>query len=607
MTRTHKCNELRIEDDKKTVVLIGWAQRIRDHGGKKFIDLRDKAGLTQIVFDPDVTSNFAKVEGFRREYLIEINGEVRPRPQGTINKKHETGEIEILVKSFEVINESKPIPFDIDEDHKTEVSEEIRLEYRYLDLRKKSMQNIMIRKHKFYKALRDYMDSNEFIEFDTPSLTKSTPEGARDFLVPFRKKAGHFFALPQSPQLFKQLLMVSGIERYYQIATCFRDEDLRKDRQYEHKQLDMEMSFVSKEESFKLIEKMFSKIFKDVYDVKIPSEFKILTYKEVMDKYGCDKPDLRINGLELVDISDIAKDCGFSVFKGIVERSGLVKGMRVEKGQELISRKNIDKLIKFCQENGAKGMAYMKVVADNKIESSIAKFFSEEELNKIRDKLNGSEGDLLFFIADEKDTTNSVLDALRRELANKFNFIDKTKNEMLWVTQFPLFKWDNENNKLDFEHNPFTMPLKEEDIEFLLNLKREDLEENKEKLLSMVSDCYDLVFNGTEISSGAARIYKPQLQMKMFELVDFSKERVEESFGWFLKAYDFGAPPHRGFGFGLERIVMMLENKESIREVIPFPRNKHGHCPLTNSPSDKIDKNQIRDLNLTINYPKKEN
>ncbi|MCA9496178.1 MAG: aspartate--tRNA ligase [Nanoarchaeota archaeon] len=600
MVRTHTCGELNISNDKKDVSLIGWAQRIRDHGGKKFIDLRDREGITQVVFDPDVTKNFSEVETFKREFLIEINGTVRPRPEGTVNKKHATGEIEVLVKSFKIENKCAVLPFDLDEEHYNEVSEELRLEYRYLDLRRKEMLDIMKRRHKLYISLRKFLDAKGFIEVETPLLTKSTPEGARDFLVPYRKKEGEFFALPQSPQLFKQLLMVSGFEKYFQIATCLRDEDLRKDRQYEHKQLDMEMSFTTRDEAFKLAEDLFVNAFEEVYNIKVPRPFPVFTFEEVMDKYGSDKPDLRIEGLELKNISDIALKCGFSVFKGIVERGGLVKGMRVIKGQDKLSRKDIDKLIAFCQENGAKGMAWMKVMEDKKIESSITKFFTDEELVKINNRLGGEEGDLLFFIADTKSTTNDVLDSLRRHLAKLLNLIDESKDIMYWIVEFPLFHWDEGADKLDFEHNPFSMPL-QKDIDYLKKLNKKDLDkkEVREKVLSLVSDCYDLVYNGVEISSGAARIHLPELQSKMFELVDFSKERIEDAFGWFIKAYDYGAPSHRGFGFGIERMMMIAERKESIRDVIPFPRNKHGFDPLTRSPSS-IDETQLKDLSLKV-------
>lgn len=599
MKRTHTCGELTIKDDKKEVVLIGWAQRIRDHGGKKFIDIRDREGLTQAVFDPALTQNFEEVESFRREFLLEIEGNVRPRPEGTKNKKLPTGEIEVLVKNFNILNKCEVLPFDLDEEHFKDVNEELRLEYRYLDLRRREMQEIFFRRHKFIKSARDFLDSKGFIEVETPNLTKSTPEGARDFLVPYRKKNGEFFALPQSPQLFKQLLMVAGFEKYYQLATCFRDEDLRKDRQYEHKQLDMEMSFKSQEESFALAEEMLTEIFKKIYNIKIPKPFKILTYHDAMDRFGSDKPDLRINGLELKDISDIAKNCGFAVFKGVIERGGMVKGLRVPKGQDKFSRKDVDKLIVFCQENGAKGMAWMKVLKDGNIESSITKFFSEDELKNIREKLNGKEGDYLFFIADTKETTNSVLDALRRHLAKELNLINEKSHEMYWICDFPLFKWEDETKKFDVEHNPFTMP-HEKDIDFIMSLKKENVIENKEKILSLTSDCYDLVFNGVEIASGARRIHLPELQKKIFEIIDMSKERIEDNFGWFLRAYNYGAPSHRGYAFGIDRIMAIAEKKESIRDVIAFPRNKHGFDPLTKSPSS-VDEKQLKELGIKIN------
>lgn len=602
--RTHNCAQLSAKNVGEEVVLIGWAQRIRDHGGKKFIDLRDREGITQLVFDPDVTKEFEEIENVRREFLLEAIGKVRPRPDGTVNERLSTGEVEIIVDSFRVDNRCEVLPFEIDDEHFRDVNEELRLEYRYLDLRRPEMQQTLIRRHKFIKKVRDIFDDMGFVEIDTPLLTKSTPEGARDFLVPYRKKKGEFFALPQSPQLFKQLLMVAGFERYYQIATCMRDEDLRKDRQYEHKQLDLEMSFTDREELFQTLENLFVKSLKETYRIDIPKDFVILPYKEAMERFGSDKPDLRIKGLELVDISDVAKDCGFSVFKSVVERDGLVKGMRVPKGQDKYSRKDIDKLIEFAQQAGAKGMAWMKVIKDGEIESSISKFFKPEELKEINSRLAGEEGDLLFFIADSKKVTNDVLDVLRRHIAPQIGALDENAHVMSWIVEFPLFQWNDEEEKLDFEHNPFSMPL-EEDIDYIMSLKREDVKKNKEKLLSLVSDCYDLVYNGVEIGSGARRIHKPELQNKMFELVDFSEQRIEEAFGWFIKAYNYGAPSHRGMGLGIDRIIMLAEKRESIREVIAFPRNKHGFDPLTRSPSS-VDEKQLKELGIQVKKEKKD-
>ncbi len=607
MKRTHTCNELRISDDTKDIVLVGWAQRIRDHGGKKFIDLRDRDGITQIVFDPDVTKNFQEVESFRREFLIEISGTVRPRPEGTINEKHATGEVEVLVKEFNLVNSCEVLPFDLDKEETKDVNEELRLEYRYLDLRRPEMLNSLRRKHKFISALRYFFDKHDFIDVETPTLTKSTPEGARDMLVPSRKHDGNFYALPQSPQLFKQLLMVAGFERYYQVAKCYRDEDSRKDRQLEFTQLDLEMSFVEWEEFRELMEDSLIEAIK-VYDKEISKDqFISLTYAESMDKYGSDKPDMRIQGLELVNISDVAANCGFSVFKSIVERGGLVKGLRVPKGQDHYSRKQIDKLIEFSQEHGAKGMAWMKVIEDNKIESSISKFFSEEELETIRSKLSGESGDLLFFIADTKETTNDVLDALRRRIAGELNLI-ADHDVFAWITDFPLFQIDEENgNRLKAEHSPFTMPNVEATKFIEENIKtKEDIETHKNELLKLNGDCYDLSFNGIEICSGALRIYRPELQKKVFEIISMPEEEIQSQFGWFLKAYNYGAPYHRGLAFGVERIVMLLEGKTSIRDVIAFPKTKNWTCPLTDSPSP-VDEKQLRELHIKLrNEDKKE-
>lgn len=602
--RTHKCDELRISDDKSKVTLIGWAQRIRDHGGKKFIDLRDRYGITQVVFDPDVTKNFTEVESFRREFLIKLNGTVRPRPTGTINKKHNTGEVEVLISDFELVNSCDVLPFDIDKED-IDVNDDLRLEYRYLDLRRNDMQTALIRRHKFISALRYFFDKQDFIDVETPFLTKSTPEGARDMLVPSRKHEGSFYALPQSPQLFKQLLMISGLEKYYQVVRCFRDEDSRKDRQLEFTQLDLEMSFVEMDEFRVLMENSLIEAMK-VYGKEIKnSDFKSLTYAESVERFGSDKPDMRIKGLELVNISDIAKTCGFSVFSSIVKNGGLVKGMKVDGGQEKISRKQIDKLIKFSQEQGAKGMAWMKVMKDGEIESSISKFFKEEELKQINNKFEGKEGDLLFFIADSKSTTNDVLDALRRKIAEDLGLIDKNALEFAWITDFPLFQWDSENNRLDAEHSPFTMPNKDAEAFIEEHIKtKEDIVKYKNELLNLKGDCYDLAMNGIEICSGALRIYKPELQKKIFEIINMDEETIQRQFGWFIKAYNYGAPFHRGLAFGIDRIVMLLEGKASIRDVIAFPKNKSWYCPLTQSPSS-VDENQLKDLHIKLDLKEK--
>lgn len=602
--RTHTCSELTLKDDKAKVTLIGWAQRIRDHGGKKFIDLRDREGITQVVFDPEITDNFKEVESIKREYLVEINGDVRPRPDGTINDKLKTGKVEVVVKSFNIVNKCEVLPFELDDDNYLDVNEELRLEYRYLDLRRQEMFNTFRNRSKFIKKIRDLFDEDGYIEVDTPILAASSPEGARDFLVPSRKHPGSFFALPQAPQLFKQILMVAGFEKYYQIATCFRDEDLRKDRQYEFKQVDMEVSFLSQQELFDFMNSVLTKSFKEVYGVDIDGEIQILKYKDMIELYGCDKPDLRITLDPLVDISEIAKGSDFGVFANNVKNGGIVKGLRLPNGQELLSRKDIDKLIELAQkEFGAKGLAWMKV-NEKDIESSITKFFKEEELNNIRENSKAEKGDLLFFVSDSKDNTNEILDSLRRHLAEKFNFMDKDKHILAWVVDFPLFHFDEGTKKLEFEHNPFTMPL-EEDVEYLLSLEAKDIEKEKEKLLSLVSDCYDLVYNGVEIASGAKRIYLPELQKKMFELCGFKKHEIEENFGWFVRAYNYGAPPHRGCALGLDRIIMLLDGKKSIREVIAFPRNKNGIDPMSKSPTKVHDETQLKELGLKLDVKEK--
>lgn len=602
--RTHTCDELRIKDNKNEVSLIGWIQRMRDHGGKKFIDLRDRYGITQIVFDPDVTEKFSDVESYKREYLIHINGMVRPRPEGTINKNHNTGEIEVLVKNFELINKCDVLPFDIDKDE-LDVNEDLRLEYRYLDLRRKSMQTSLIRRHKFISALRNFFDRNDFIDVETPFLTKSTPEGARDMLVPSRKHSGTFYSLPQSPQLFKQLLMIAGFEKYYQIVRCFRDEDSRKDRQLEFTQLDLEMSFVEFDEFRYLMEESLIESFK-VYGRNISHEdFKTITYEEALERFGSDKPDMRITSFELKNITELAKNCEFSVFRNVAKNEGLVKGFKVENGSEKLSRKQIDKLIEFSKTEGAKGLAWMKVIEGRKIESSISKYFTEEELKKIVEIFSANTGDLIFFVADEKETTNSVLDSLRRKLAKDFGMIDDNKLMFTWITDFPLFQWDSENNRLDSEHSPFTMPNKKAEKFIEEKIKtREDIKKYRKELLKLNSDCYDLAMNGIEICSGALRIYKPALQKKIFEIIDLSEETIQRQFGWFIKAYNYGAPFHRGLAFGVDRIVMLLEGKSSIRDVIAFPKNKSWICPLTHSPSI-VDEKQLRELHIKLNIEKK--
>lgn len=596
--RTHNCGEIKKENINEEVVLTGWAQRIRDHGGKKFIDLRDRKGMTQVVFDPEITSEFEKVEELSREYLINIEGKVRSRPEGTINPKMTTGEIEIIVTSFTVMSECKPLPFEIDEDHFKNVNEDLRLKHRYLDLRRHEMHETLVARTKFYKGMRDFLVDKDFVEVETPTLTKSTPEGARDWLVPARKQQGKFYALPQSPQLFKQLLMVAGVERYFQIAKCYRDEDSRKDRQPEFTQLDLEASFLSQEELLEMMEEMFQYVFRYAFNREVEIPFKKMEYDEVVERFGTDKPDLRIKGMELKNISDIVENSGFSVFANVVKNGGLVKGLNVKNGSNTFSRKGIDSLIEFVQGEGGNGLAWMKITKDG-TESSITKFFTNEELNNIKERLEAEEGDLLLFVADKYHKTNELLDSLRRHLAEKLELIDESGLEFLWVYNYPMFAWDEDNGTIEAEHNPFTM-CNEKDLPIIESIKdQQDAIKKKDELLKIKTDCYDLVLNGIEIGSGARRIHLPHIQSKVFQIIGLSQKEVEEKFGWFVEAYDYGAPPHRGFAPGLDRILMLMMNKSSIREVIAFPKNKNGYCPMTGSPS-KVDEEQLKELGIQL-------
>ncbi len=603
MDRTHTCGELTLKENKKSVVLTGWAQRIRDHGGKKFIDLRDRAGITQVVFDPDVTKEFAKVEDIKREYLLKVSGNVRPRPEGTVNSKLPTGEIEIIVDKVEIMTTCAQLPFDIDDEHSSDVNEDLRLKYRYLDLRRKPMYEALVARSNLYMSVRKYLTSKGFIEVETPTLTKSTPEGARDMLVPSRKQKGEFYALPQSPQLFKQLLMVGGIERYFQIARCYRDEDSRKDRQLEFTQLDMEMSFVTQDELFTVIEEMFKVSLKETFNVNIKTPFVRIPYADCMERFGCDKPDMRIKGMELKNISKVVEKSGFAVFANVVKSGGGVKGLNVTGGAEKLSRKEIDKLIEFIQKEGGKGLAWIKVNKDG-LESSITKFFTEAELKEIQSIMQANVGDLLLFVADTKDKTNSLLDSLRRHLANEFKMIDEDAHEFLWVMDFPMFHWNPDEKIIESEHNPFTMCNEQftHIIESVID-KDDALDNKREKLLTINTDCYDLVLNGIEIASGARRIHRPEIQKKVFEIIGLTKEQVEEKFGWFVDAYNYSAPPHRGIAPGLDRLIMLMLKRESIRDVMTFPKNKAGYCPLTNSPS-AVDEKQLKELGLKIDVKK---
>ena len=582
MIRTHNCGELTGKDISKEVVLCGWVSSRRDHGEIIFMDLRDKHGFTQIVFDPERNNeSHKKAHDLRSEYCIKINGDVAPRPEGTVNPKLITGEIEVNVKSVEILSKSETPPFEIKDD--VDVAEETRLKYRYLDLRRPIMQKKLLMKHKTYKVIMDFLDNEEFLFVETPMLTKSTPEGARDFLVPSRIHDESFYALPQSPQIFKQLLMVAGIEKYFQIVRCFRDEDLRADRQPEFTQLDMEMSFIEENDILDVCERLFSELFLRVLGKKLEFPFPRMDYHEAMDKYGSDKPDIRFE-VFLHDFSEDVKESEFKVFKSVVDGGGIVKGLAAP-GYAGISRKEIDNLTNFVAEYGAKGLAFFKVEED-KVTSPITKFFSEEQIKKFVEKTGAKPGDMIFMVADEKEVVLNSLGALRLKIGKEKGLIDKDKFNFLWVINFPLFKYNQENKRWVSEHHPFTN-FQEEDLKFF----------ESGELDKIRSKSYDLVLNGSEIGSGSIRIHKSDVQKKIFETLGLTDEECEEKFGFLLKAFQYGPPPHGGVAFGLDRLVTLFTGDSSIREVIPFPKTQKGTCLLTDAPS-VVDDKQLRELGI---------
>ncbi len=589
MKRTHYSGEVTIEDVGKKVTLMGWVNKRRDHGGLIFVDLRDRFGIVQIVFSPEVDREaFNTAEAIRNEYVLAVSGEVRLRPEGTINENLKTGKIEVYIDAIKVLNSAKTTPFYIKED--IDVDENVRLQYRYLDLRRPDMVKTIALRHKVTKSIRDFLDNNEFMEIETPMLTKSTPEGARDFLVPSRVHPGEFYALPQSPQLFKQLLMVSGMEKYFQIARCFRDEDLRADRQPEFTQLDIEMSFVDENDIINLMEKMMYHIFKDSLEIELELPFPRISYQESMERYGSDKPDNRF-GMELKDISEIANNCGFKVFANAVKKDGQVKGLNA-KGCGSYSRKEIDELTEFAAIYGAKGLAWI-IVTDDGIKSPIAKFFNDDEMNAIIDCLEGEPGDLLLFVADKKSVVADALGNLRLELGKRLELIDYDKFSFIWVVDFPLLEWDEEDNRYYAMHHPFTSP-KEKDIDLI------ETEPGKVR-----AKAYDLALNGVELGGGSIRIHKRDIQEKMFSHLGLTQEEVEQKFGFLLNAFEYGTPPHGGIAFGLDRMIMLLSKKESIRDVIAFPKTQSAADLMTNAPSD-VDKKQLKELHLKVTAKPKE-
>lgn len=584
MTKDTDCGLLRKTDAGKTVTLSGWVHRRRDHGGLIFVDLRDRSGIVQVVFDPETSKeNFSQAEKLRSEFCVQIKGEVSIRPEGLQNKDLGTGEIEVKAKELTILSTSQALPFALDT--RTDVDESVRLSYRYLDLRRPELQNNFILRHRITKAVRDFLDAEGFLEVETPMLTKSTPEGARDYLVPSRVNPGTFYALPQSPQIFKQLLMVSGFEKYFQIAKCFRDEDLRKDRQPEFTQIDMEMSFVDEKDIQDLVERMYVYLFDTVLDIQLTTPFPRMTYKEAMSRYGSDKPDTRF-GMELIDLSDIVKDCNFKVFSGTVANGGQVKAICVE-GCADYTRKQLDDLTLLAQELGAKGLAWMLIKEE--IKSPIAKFFTEEELDAIIKRTGAKQGDLLLFVADQKETVAAVLGRLRLDLAAELGLIPEDKMNFLWVVDFPLLEWSKEDNRFVAVHHPFTAP------------KDKDFDKDPH---NAVAKAYDLVLNGVELGGGSIRIHDAKMQSKLFSVLGISEEEAEEKFGFLLKAFKFGPPPHGGIAFGLDRMIWLLAGAESIRDVIAFPKTQKAVCLLTDAPS-AVSPKQLKELHISSTVKKK--
>lgn len=583
MKRTHSATDLTVDHAGQEVVLNGWVDTRRDHGGLIFIDLRDRSGLIQIVFSPEVSEEaFRMAEQVRGEYVISVCGEVRRRPEATENPKLKTGLIEVYARQMEVFNPAKTPPFYIEDG--IDVDETLRLRYRYLDLRRPEMRDCMMLRHRVVQTMRSFLDQRGFIEIETPILTKSSPEGARDYLVPSRVHPGEFFALPQSPQIFKQILMVAGMEKYFQIARCFRDEDLRADRQPEFTQLDMEMSFVDEEDIYALVEDLIATLFKEGPGRTISTPFPRITYDEAMLKYGSDKPDLRF-GLEIMELTDLVRDVDFKVFSSAVQAGGVVRAINA-KGCAVFTRREIDELTQIAVDNGAKGMAWI-IVTENELRSPITKFFSEEQMQRVLKALDAEPGDLLLFSADTKGTVERVLGTIRLELGKRLQIIDEDKLSFAWVTDFPLLEYDEEEKRYVAVHHMFTSP------------RVEDIANLEENPLQARSRAYDLILNGTEIGGGSIRIHRRDWQEKMFKLVGLTPEEAYDKFGYMLDAFEYGTPPHGGIAFGVDRLVMIMAGRNSIRDVIAFPKTQSASCLLTQAPSPVTSK-QLRELSLKV-------
>ena len=580
--RSHHCGELGKDQAGEKVILCGWVSKRRDHGGLIFIDLRDRSGIVQVVADPESAgTSFKTAEDIRNEFVIKVEGKVRLRDADTINENIATGTIEVLASEIEVLNKAKTPPFYIKDDIDTD--ENLRLKFRYLDLRRPEMQRNLILRHKVAKLMRDYLDEHHFLEIETPMLCKSTPEGARDYLVPSRVNPGKFYALPQSPQIFKQLLMVAGMERYFQIARCFRDEDLRADRQPEFTQLDMEMSFMDVDEILELMEGLIYHIFKGALGKEIKIPFQRLTWDDAMDRYGSDKPDLRF-GMELVNMADAVKDADFTVFRSVIENGGQVKAINV-KGYANIPRREADHLKDFVAIYGAKGLAYIQYLADGTIKSPIAKFFTKEQMDGILATAKAEPGDLLFFVADKPSVVAAALGALRIEMAKRLNLIDPNELAFTWVVDFPMFEYDEEEKRYVAMHHPFTSP-RDEDLPLL------ETDPGK-----VYAKAYDMVLNGTEIGGGSIRIHRREVQKAIFKAIGLTDEEAQEKFGFMMNAFEYGAPPHGGLAFGLDRLIMIMAQRDSIRDVIAFPKTQSASDLMTQAPND-VDEKQLRELHI---------